>query len=69
MFFALGISFAFSNCLPIPWGLIDASVIGAHVATLPPKVIHELYKHPLTDKGLKAFLDDWAKTGQQILPK
>ena len=49
--------------------LIDASVIGAHVATLPPKVIHELYKHPLTDKGLKAFLDDWAKTGQQILPK
>ena len=35
--------------------LIDASVIGAHVATLPPKVIHELYKHPLTDKGLKAF--------------
>ena len=49
--------------------LIDASVIGAHVATLPPKLIHELYKHPLTDKGLKAFLDDWAKTGQQILPK
>ena len=49
--------------------LIDAAVIGAHVSTLPPKVIHELYKHPLTDKGLKAFLDDWAKTGQQILPK
>ena len=49
--------------------LIDASVIGAHVATLPPKVIHELYKHPLTDKGLKAFLDDWAKTGHQIFPK
>ena len=49
--------------------LIDAAVIGAHVSTLPPKVIYELYKHPLTDKGLKAFLDDWAKTGQQILPK
>ena len=49
--------------------IIDAAVIGADVATLPPKVIHELYKHPLTDKGLKAFLDDWAKTGQQILPK
>ena len=49
--------------------LIDASIIGAHVATLPPKVIHELYKHHLTEKGLKAFLDDWAKTGQQILPK
>jgi transaldolase len=49
--------------------LIDAAVIGAHVATLPPKVIYELYEHPLTDKGLKAFLDDWAKTGQTILPK
>ena len=41
--------------------LIDAAVIGAHVSTLPPKVIYELYEHPLTD--------DWAKTGQSILPK
>ena len=49
--------------------VIDASVIGAHVATLPPKVIYELYNHALTDKGLKMFLDDWAKTGQSILPK
>ena len=49
--------------------LIDAAVIGAHVSTLPPKVIYELYEHPLTDKGLRAFLDDWAKTGQSILPK
>ena len=49
--------------------LIDAAVMGAHVATLPPKVIYELYEHPLTDKGLKAFLDDWAKTGQSILPE
>ena len=49
--------------------IIDAALIGAHVATLPPKVIYELYKHELTDKGLKAFLDDWAKTGQSILPK
>jgi len=49
--------------------LIDAAIIGAHVATLPPKVIYELYEHPLTDKGLKTFLDDWAKTGQSILPK
>ena len=48
--------------------LIDAAIIGAHVSTLPPKVIYELYEHPLTDKGLKAFLDDWAKTGQSILP-
>ena len=49
--------------------IIDAAVIGADVATLPPKVIHELYKHPLTEKGLNAFLDDWKKTGQSILPK
>ena len=49
--------------------VIDAAIIGAHVATLPPKVIYELYEHPLTDKGLKAFLDDWSKTGQSILPK
>ena len=49
--------------------IIDAAVIGADVATLPPKVIHELYNHPLTEKGLNAFLDDWKKTGQSILPK
>ena len=49
--------------------VIDSAVIGAHVATLPPKVIYELYDHSLTDKGLKAFLDDWNKTGQSILPK
>ena len=49
--------------------VIDAAIIGAQVATVPPKIIHELYKHELTDKGLKAFLDDWAKTGQSILPK
>ena len=49
--------------------VIDAALIGAHVATVPPQIIHELYKHQLTDKGLKAFLDDWNKTGQSILPK
>ncbi len=49
--------------------VIDAALIGAQVATLPPKIIHELYNHELTDKGLKAFLDDWAKTNQSILPK
>jgi len=49
--------------------VIDASVIGAHIATLPPKLIHKLYKHELTDKGLQTFLEDWAKTGQSILPK
>ena len=49
--------------------VIDAALIGAHVVTVPPKVIYELYNHELTGKGLKAFLDDWAKTGQSILSK
>ncbi|MDD9901346.1 MAG: fructose-6-phosphate aldolase [Alphaproteobacteria bacterium] len=50
-----------------PGHLIDSARMGAHVATLPPNVIRQLYKHPLTDKGLAAFVDDWAKTGQSIL--
>lgn len=50
-----------------PMHLIDAAKIGAHVATIPPKVIRQLYNHPLTDKGLDAFVKDWAKTGQSIL--
>ncbi len=45
----------------------DAALAGADVATLPPKVLKSLIAHPLTDKGLKAFLDDWAETGQKIL--
>ncbi|MBI2141638.1 fructose-6-phosphate aldolase [Candidatus Woesearchaeota archaeon] len=44
----------------------QAALIGADVATCPFKVIEQLYKHPLTDAGLKQFLDDWAKLGQQI---
>jgi len=49
--------------------VIDSALIGADVATLPPKIINELYKHKLTDKGLAAFLEDWKKTGQSILSK
>ena len=44
-----------------------SALIGADVATVPPKIIHELYNHPLTDKGLEAFLKDWGETGQTIL--
>ena len=47
--------------------VIQAAKLGAHVATLPPNVLRQLFKHALTDNGLKAFLDDWAKTGQSIL--
>ena len=44
-----------------------ASLIGADIATLPPSVLEELALHPLTDRGLKAFLDDWEKSGQKIM--
>jgi len=45
----------------------DAALIGADVATAPPNVIKAMANHVLTDKGLDAFLSDWAKTGQKIL--
>lgn len=44
----------------------EAGKLGAHVSTIPPKTLRELINHPLTDKGLAAFLEDWKKTGQQI---
>ena len=50
-----------------PLHVIDAAKLGAHVATLPPNVLRQMFAHPLTDKGLQAFLADWAKTGQTIL--
>lgn len=45
----------------------EAAKIGADVATAPPDVIKKMAAHPLTDKGLDAFLKDWAATGQSIL--
>ena len=50
-----------------PMHVVDAAKMGAHVATMPPSTLRQLFNHPLTDKGLKAFMDDWAKTGQSIL--
>lgn len=47
--------------------VIEAARLGAHVATVPPKVLRDLALHPLTDKGLAAFVKDWAATGQRIL--
>ncbi|MBB3934069.1 fructose-6-phosphate aldolase [Aureimonas phyllosphaerae] len=44
----------------------EAALIGADVATVPPATLKALVKHPLTDNGLKAFIADWAKTGQTI---
>jgi transaldolase len=47
--------------------ILESALIGADVVTLPPKVLHQLFKHPLTDSGLAAFLKDWQKTGQKIV--
>ncbi len=50
-----------------PIHVVEAAKMGAHVATIPPGVLRAMFKHPLTDRGLDAFLNDWAKTGQSIL--
>ena len=50
-----------------PIHVIEAAKMGADVATLPPSVLRQMFNHPLTEKGLAAFLADWAKTGQSIL--
>lgn len=49
-----------------PIHITESAKMGAHVATLPPAILKQLVKHPLTDKGLDAFMADWAKTGQSI---
>ena len=50
-----------------PMHVIEAAKMGAHVATMPPNVLKQLFNHPLTDKGLETFIADWKKTGQSIL--
>jgi transaldolase len=45
----------------------EAAMIGADVATVPPAILRALVKHPLTDAGLTAFVNDWKKTGQKIV--
>ncbi len=49
-----------------PESVKDVAIAGADVATVPPTVLRALINHPLTDKGLAAFLADWKKTGQSI---
>jgi transaldolase len=50
-----------------PMHVVQAAKMGADVATMPANVLRQMFNHPLTDKGLAAFLADWAKTGQTIL--
>lgn len=48
-----------------PMHVVDAAKLGAHVATMPFGVLRQLFKHPLTDKGLASFLEDWKKVPKQ----
>lgn len=49
-----------------PTHVVDAMLIGADCATIPPKVLYQLMRHPLTDVGLERFLEDWDKLGKEI---
>lgn len=49
-----------------PMHVVESALMGAHVATLPLKVLEKLYRHPLTDIGLESFLADWRKTGKSF---
>lgn len=50
-----------------PQHILQSAKMGADVITAPPEAIKKMYSHPLTDKGLAAFVEDWKKTGQSIL--
>ena len=50
-----------------PIHIVESARIGADVVTLPPKVLRQLFNHPLTTSGLAAFVTDWEKTGQSIV--
>ena len=52
-----------------PLHVIDAAKIGAHVVTLPPEVLGKMINHPLTDIGLKRFLEDWDKVKDKVSKK
>ncbi len=49
-----------------PIHVVEAAKLGADIATMPPDVLDKMLKHPLTDIGLKRFLDDWQKTGLKL---
>ena len=49
-----------------PLHVVEAAKAGAHIATMPFKVFEQLFKHPLTDRGLEAFLKDWEKARESL---
>jgi transaldolase len=48
-----------------PQHVVEAALVGGHICTMPFSIFQQLYKHPLTDLGLKKFMDDWKAKGQQ----
>jgi transaldolase len=50
--------------LRTPTHVIESALAGAHIGTMPFKVLDQLFNHPLTDKGLEQFLKDWGKVFQ-----
>jgi transaldolase len=52
-----------------PQHVADALACGAHISTMPYKVLEQLFMHPLTDSGLQRFIDDWNKAGLSIFEK
>jgi transaldolase len=48
-----------------PMHVVQGALLGAHIATMPAKVLNQLFDHPLTDKGLAAFIADWEKQGRK----
>jgi transaldolase len=50
-----------------PLHVVDAALMGAHVATIPFKIIEQMFFHPLTDSGLQRFLDDWKKNETKLV--
>jgi len=49
-----------------PKHVLEAALMGADIATIPTKVFNTMFNHPLTDKGLAAFLADWDKAGDAV---
>lgn len=49
-----------------PLHVVEAAKLGAHIGTMPFKVFEQLFKHPLTDRGLEGFLKDWEKAREAL---
>ncbi len=49
-----------------PIHVVEAAKMGAHIGTMPFKIFEQLFKHPLTDRGLEGFLKDWEKAREVL---